>query len=149
MGNNVGKQIRERIGVTLTGLATTGSRVYQSRVYPIQAAQLPCLLIYTTEESSGPVEIGAGTRLIERRARVVVEAVVKAVSNFDDTLDTIAKEVEIAIAGDVFLNNLVHDCALTETRIRYIGESDQPVAVAQLIYTVSYFNREDLPDTAV
>ena len=34
MANHVRQQIRERIATDLTGLTTTGSKVYQSRVYP-------------------------------------------------------------------------------------------------------------------
>ena len=47
MANHVRQQIREEIGTTLTGLTTTGSRVYQSRVYPLESGGTPALLIYT------------------------------------------------------------------------------------------------------
>jgi hypothetical protein len=40
------KQIRDNVVTALTGLSTTGSRVYGSRVYPMAAANLPGLCVY-------------------------------------------------------------------------------------------------------
>jgi len=45
------KQIRDNVVTVLTGLSTTGSRVYASRVYPMAAANLPGLCVYTKSES--------------------------------------------------------------------------------------------------
>ena len=50
--SHVRQQIRERVATTLTGLTTTGSRVYQSRVYPLGPNNLPGLLVFTSSESS-------------------------------------------------------------------------------------------------
>ena len=61
------QQIRERVATTLTGLTTTGSNVFQSRVYPIENTELPCLLIYTREESSEPLAINP-PRSIEKNS---------------------------------------------------------------------------------
>ena len=47
MANHLRQQIRERIGTTLTGLSTTGTNVFQSRVYQLEDSNLPALLIYT------------------------------------------------------------------------------------------------------
>ena len=54
MANHIRQQIREYFGTTLTGLTTTGSNVYESRVYPIENAKLPALVIYTKSETSEP-----------------------------------------------------------------------------------------------
>ena len=55
MANHVRQQIRERIGTTLTGLTTTGSNVFESRVYPLEDSKLPALIIYTKSEESMPI----------------------------------------------------------------------------------------------
>ena len=47
---HVRKQIRDNIVTTLTGLATTGSNVYRTRVYPLAENKLPGLAIYTDTE---------------------------------------------------------------------------------------------------
>ena len=107
MANHVRQQIRERIGTTLTGLTTTGSNVFQSRVYPLEDSNLPALLIYTKVEESMPIDIGAA-RTMERNLTVNIEGYVKANSNFDDTIDTICKEVETAMASDVTAVSYTH-----------------------------------------
>ena len=52
MANHLRRQIRERAATTLTGLATTGSNVFQSRFYPMESAGLPGLCIYTKDETA-------------------------------------------------------------------------------------------------
>ena len=71
MANHVRQQIRERLGTVLTGLTTTGSNVFESRVYPLETASLPSLLIYTKSETSEPIVIGSN-RLLERTLSVAV-----------------------------------------------------------------------------
>lgn len=136
--------IREQVGTTLTGLTTTGSNVFQSRVYPLQDSNLPALLIYTKEESSEAIVMGSN-RVIERELTLAVEAYVKTNSNSDDTIDTIAEEVETAIGADSTLNNKAKDVFLVSTDINYVGEGENPVAVATFNFLVSYCTDETNP----
>ena len=136
--------IREQVGTTLTGLTTTGSNVFQSRVYPLQESNLPALLIYTKEESSEAIVMGSN-RVIERELTLAVEAYVKTNTNSDDTIDTIAEEVETAIGADSTLNNKAKDVFLVSTDINYVGEGENPVAVATLNFLVSYCTDETNP----
>ena len=145
---HVRQQLRERAAATLTGLTTTGSRVYQSRIYPLGAANLPGLLIYTKSEASEPETIGSA-RTVLRNLSLVVDGYVKAVSNFDDLVDTISAEVETALGNDVTLNSLAKNTYLESTDIEYDGEGDQPVAVVSLTYVVQYATIENAPQTAV
>jgi len=146
--SHVRQQLRERAATTLTGLTTTGSKVYQSRVYPLSAANLPGLLIYTKSEDSEIVTM-SGARTLLRNLSLVIEGYVKAVSNYDDTVDTIAKEVETAMGNDVTLNGLAKNSYLESTEIEYDGEGEKPVAVVSLTYTVEYMTKENAPQTAV
>ena len=114
MANHIRQQIREKFGTTLNGLTTTGSNVFESRVYPLENASLPALIIYTKSETSEPIVIGT-QRLMSRELSVVVEGYAKATSNFDDTIDTISKEVEAAIAADRTLDGLAKDTYLEST----------------------------------
>lgn len=148
MANHVRQQIREQIGTTLTGLTTTASRVYQSRVYPLETGGTPALLIYTKSEDSEPMVISSN-RLSERNLSVAVEIYVKATSNFDDTIDTSAKEVEAAIAADTTLGGLAKDCYLQSTEIDFNAEGEQPLAYATLIFLTNYYVKEQAPDVAV
>ena len=85
------KTIRDRIVSDLTGLTTTGSNVFKSRVYPIASNLLPGLAIYTLGEQIDYASIGAA-RLQQRVLSVSVDVYVKGTSNYDDTLDQICLE---------------------------------------------------------
>jgi hypothetical protein len=146
MANHIRQQIREKIGTTLTGLNTTGSRVYESRVYPLET--VPALVIYTKAESSEPIVIGTD-RVMSRELSVVVEGYAKATSNFDDTIDTISKEVEEAIAADRTLDGLAKDCYLESTEIEFNAEGEKPLGYVSLTFLTNYYVKETNPDIAV
>jgi hypothetical protein len=148
MANHIRQQIREKLGTTLTGLTTTGSNIYQSRVYPLENINLPALVIYTKSETSEPIVIGTN-RVMSRELSVIIEAYVKATSNFDDTIDTISKEVEQAIAADRTLDGLAKDCYLESTEIEYTGEGEKPLGYVSLTFLTNYYVQETNPDVAV
>ena len=148
MANHIRQQIRERVGTTLTGLTTTGSNVFQSRVYNLENAKLPAIIIYTKSEDSKLLEMGS-TRTLQRNLSLVVEAYVKANTNFDDTIDTIAKEVEAAMGADVSHNSLARDTFLDSTEINYNAEGEQPVAVMTMVYNINYLTTEATADVAL
>jgi hypothetical protein len=148
MANHIRQQIREKFGTTLTGLTTTGSNVFESRVYPLENASLPALIIYTKSETSEPIVIGT-QRLMSRELSVVVEGYAKATSNFDDTIDTISKEVEAAIAADRTLNGLAKDTYLESTEIEFNSEGEKPLGYVSLTFLTNYYVKENAPDVAV
>jgi len=146
--SHVRQQIRERVATDLTGLSTTGSNVFQSRVYPMEGAGLPGLIVYTNSESVDLDETSSGRHLV-RILDVVVEGYVKATSNSDDTVDTIAAEVETAIANDSDLNSLAKDSILATTEIELSGDAEQPIAVVRMTFTVVYVTADNAPETAL
>jgi len=148
MANHIRQQIREYFGTTLTGLSTTGSNVFESRVYPIENTKLPALVIYTKSETSEPIVIGTD-RVMSRELSVVVEGYAKATSDFDDTIDTISKEVEEAIAADRTLDGLAKDCYLESTEIEFNGEGEKPLGYVSLTFLTNYYVKEKNPDVAV
>ena len=148
MANHIRQQIREYFGTTLTVLTTTGSNVYESRVYPIENTKLPALVIYTKSETSEPIVIGTD-RLMSRELSVVVEGYAKATSNFDDTIDTISKEVEEAIAADRTLDGLAKDTYLESTEIEFNAEGEKPLGYVSLTFLTNYYVQETNPDVAV
>ena len=142
------QSIRERIATDVTGLSTTGSNVFQSRIYPVEDGSLPCLLVYTTSEESEVTEI-ASPRPMTRLLNVIVQGVVGTAPNPDDTLDTISKEVEVAIAGDVTINNLANNSFLSSTEIEYSAEGAKPIGIVRLNYVVEYRNLDNAPESAI
>lgn len=148
MANHVRQQIREYFGTTLTGLTTTGSNVYESRAYPLDNGKLPALLIYTKSEVSMPIVIGTD-RSMSRELSVVVEGYVKSTSNFDDTIDTICKEVEEAIAADPTLGGLAKDTYIESTDIEFNAEAEKPVGYVTMTFLTNYYVQETNPDVVV
>jgi len=145
---HVRKQIRDNIVTTLTGLTTTGSNVYRTRVYPIEEGKLPALLIYADSEVAQIATI-TPPRTQMRVLTVRVEAFVKGVSNYDNLLDTIAEEVEEALAVDVTRNSLAKDTRVTGFEAEFSGEGDQPVATGSFTIEVDYATLENAVDVAV
>ena len=141
------QSIRERIATDVTGLSTTGSNVFQSRFYPIEDASLPCLLVYSTTEDSEPTEM-ASPRPMTRNLNVVVQGVVSATQP-DDTLDLISKEVEVALAGDVSINDLAHNSFLSGTEIEFNSDGATPIGTVMLNYSVEYRNVDNNPESAI
>lgn len=148
MADHIRQQIRERIATTVTGLSTTGTRVYQSRIYPLASGNLPGLLIYSTSEDSEIDAMGA-TGVLARNLSIAIEGYVKSTTEFDDKIDDICKEVETAMAGDQKINGLAKNSFLQSTEIEFSGEGDQPIGVVTLNYVVQYRTATNAPDAAL
>ena len=148
MANHLRRQIRERVATTLTGLSTTGSNVFQSRIYPMESAGLPGLCVYTQEESVGIQSMG-GTRNVSRDLTLIIEGYASASSNIDDTMDAIGKEVEVAMAGDIDINNLAQDSYLSSVEITLSGDGSTGIGKITHSYIVVYQNAENAPDSAL
>jgi hypothetical protein len=145
--SHVRQQIRDDIVTTLTGLTTTGSNVFRSRIFPLEETNLPALCIYTKSETSEYDTIGL-PRSVNRVLDVAVEAYVKGVSNYDNTLDTIAVQMEEAIAADITLGGLAKDAQITAFEADFAGDGEQPVAVGRFTVTVEYRTVENDVETA-
>ncbi len=139
---HVRQQIREAVATLVTSLSTTGTRVFQSRTYPKQESQLPCLLVTTNEEAIAPGSVG--TRQ-ERELTVIVRGVAKSAGALDDTLDDIAFEVETAMATDPDLGIGVAGMELRGISVDFDDETDKPVGVIDLNYRITYFTAAGSP----
>ena len=139
---NLRTTIRSNLVTALTGLSTTGARVYQSRVYPIDNAKLPGLILYTRNEV---IEYVSMERTTDRSLTVSVEAYVKGTAGHDATIDDIAAEVEVAIAADTTLGGLAQDTRMTSIDVDHSGDGDQPVAIAVITVEIDYTAAEGAP----
>ena len=145
MADHVREQIRSRIVTNCTGLSTTGSRVFESRIYPLESSELPGLLVYTLSESSEPIRIGPN-RLIQRNLNLVVQAYCEQNSDFDGTIDDICKEVETALASDRTVNGLAKDLFITSTEISFSSEGAKAIGYATMLFEVDYYTDAQSPD---
>ena len=148
MANHLRRQIREAVATAVTGLTTTGARVFQSRVYPLERTDLPGLLIYTADETVEPSTIHEPA-IIERTLRLRIVGVAKAVDDLDDVLDQIVKEVEIAIAG-MSLTSLAEYVALSDiAEPEYAREVERPTGRVTMTFEAKYFTAANAPDVAL
>jgi len=149
--SHVRQQIREYFETQLRSLATTGTNVFASRVYPIGSASLPALLIYTQNEVIDDSSFGtiSARRTQNRTLTVVVEGYVRATAGFDDTLDDICKEVETEVLDDPSLGGLVTNTELASADADYSGEGDQPVGTIRLTFEVQYRTLTGQPENAI
>lgn len=135
------KLIRDNIVTALTGLTTTGSRVYASRVYPLDAGKIPGLCVYSKSESSEYLTISSD-RTIRKTASFAIEAYAKATDNTDDVLDQICLEVETALAADRTRGGYARDTRVLAFESKFSGGGEQPVAVAEITVEVMYIATE-------
>lgn len=144
MPTHVRRQIREAVATAVTGLATTGSRVFQSRSRPQSA--LPYLLV--TVDSS---ELEQGMQnLQERRFEVVVRGRAKAGATLDDTLDQIALEVETALTSAGTLSGLVPGgLELRRDEVLFDDSLDQPAGEIVLEFRALCFTRAGAPGVTI
>jgi len=72
---HVRQSIRDNVVTAVTGLSTTGSNVFRSRVYPLGTNKLPALCVYTDCDT---VEFTCFDRIrdIDRTVDIVNEAYV-------------------------------------------------------------------------
>lgn len=143
--SHVRQQLRESVASAVTGLALTGSRVFQSRVYPVQTTDLPCLVISTDGEDVEYLTIRSPSQQV-REVIVRIEATARANTDLDDTLDAICQQVEIAIAGASLIAKSVQ---LSGTRIEINVLGDQPIGQATLIYRMKVYTLSNEPQTAL
>lgn len=145
---HVRKLIRDNVKTTLTGLTTTGNNVYQTRVYPLAEDKLPGIAIYSSEESTLFGSMNPPRTQI-RTLTLAVEIYVKAVDNYDDTLDQICLEIEESLYADLTRGGYAKDTQVLRFSSDFSGDGDQPVAYGTLEVSVDYATSENDLETSV
>ena len=118
----------------LTCLSTTGSNVFQSDVYPLENADLPALCIYTQDEE---IVVGAmgDPRVCHSIMTLIVDSCAQTSSNLNEQLDQIGIEVQVTMARDIEINNLVKDSYLSSVDISYSGEGTSPIGIIRPLFS--------------
>ena len=121
----------------LTGLSSTGSNVFQSHVCSLENDDLRSLCIYTKDEE---IEVGASgdPRVYHSTMILIVDGYVQTFSNLDDHLYQIGIEVQVAMARDIYIYNLVKDSYLSSVDISYSGEGTSPIGIIRHNYSLLY-----------
>ena len=144
---HVRKNIRDNVATTLTGLTTTGSNVFKTRLFPLGEAKLPALCIYTkTENITYPTISPPRTQV--RELEVIVEAYIKGTDAVDDMLDVIAVEVEEAIYTDLTRGGYAKDTQVTDFEADYTADGEQSVGMGRFTIAITYATVENDIETA-
>ena len=145
---HVRKAIREHVVTTITSLSTTGSNVYETRYFPLQTGNLPALIVYTLDETVEDYTLGQNTRTQFRALNLIIEAHCRGTANIDDTLDTIAEEVEEAMVTDITRGGHAKDTKLVATDVEF-DTASQKTGLMRLTYLISYNTTENAVQTGV
>jgi hypothetical protein len=151
MAAHLRSQIRDAITGALVGLSTTGSSVFQSRVYPLEGVDLPALTVFTDSESSDITTMGAFPRRLERTLHLTVACFAQGVTGLDASLDEIARQVEAALAMPLAaIASLGTSISLTSSGpFDMVGTADKPVGRLPLVFEIKYSTPENAPDVRI
>jgi hypothetical protein len=144
---HIRKQIRDAFASAVTGLTTTGANVFIASTEPTAVANLPALIINTPDDdregSSGPPP--------RTHQRVLTIQVIGQALQADslNVLDTIAAEVETAVAADITLGGICKDLLLNSTEIALTGESAQPSGTIIMQFEAKYHHKENTPEVPI
>jgi hypothetical protein len=144
MATHLHKQIRDAMKTALTGLATTGNRVFANRVWPLSAAELPAIRLFSEEEDVEQTGLMGQWR--QRTLTLAVEACAKASITLDDTLDQIGKEIEQALAPGLTVDGQKLFPIYAGMTLDF-EEADQPVGIKRHHFRLIYAAQSAHPDT--
>lgn len=107
MADHARKQIRDAVKTALTGLTTTGANVFSGRVAPLRDSEMPGLAVYVNgDEAIEGAYVGGQT--VDHAATLRIEGQCNGGSDAAlDTLDLIAKEVEVAVFANADFSGLL------------------------------------------
>lgn len=141
--------IRHLFRDSLMNATACGEKVYTSRTKPFidlegWMAELPAIVIYTSEESATRYQ--AAPRKYERQVRVVVEIHHSTDDLADDFLDEVCQQVETLI-GRVQWQSMEMIMDLAESRTLVIDNGANRInAAAAVTFQITYYSF--LPDPA-
>lgn len=136
--------IRDEAAAAIAGLTTTGSRVFTSRFFPLTQAQFPCWVVSTDGEEEVEADSMGGGQA--RELDLIFTGMARATTGdvLEDTLDTMAEELEQAVMRSAFteLDNL----ELVSTAFDVaVDETDQALGAIVVTYVATYFTTMGAP----
>jgi hypothetical protein len=150
MADHVRETIMVAALAAITGLSTTGARVFRDRdtdERPMQSTELPGLVPTDDGDPSEVISLGNG-RLLERRMRIAIAAHVKAASGYSTQLNQILKEIEFALSAAALGG--AKWTTLVQVSTREVSEGgDTPALRQTFTFEFFYITAHDAPDVAL
>jgi len=144
---HVHKQLRDAVMAQVTGLVTTGLRVFSSRVYPMEESEMPGLCVFVLRDEATPLTIHE--LQYERLTEVKVQGYAKTVGDMEDVLDQMKSEVETALAGLTLVNDKAIYLVYSGCESELLGEGDQKHGVVTMSYRASLVTNAVAPDILI
>lgn len=147
--------IRKRAVAVLFGTTNAGTSVYASRVKPLISNEwqneLPAIIVYTMDDS-GEI-FNQAPREYLRKVELVVEIHAEGNDALDDTLDTLARQVEHLLLMDDTLGGTANNLEYVRSRMVLLDQSETLTGACRVIFEAEYLDRhpddlfnESLPD---
>lgn len=129
--------IRNAIATAIRGQTIVDQNVLTSRYSALMSETFPIILVYTPEED--PELLVPAPAKYNRTLRVAISAIVKANESVDDSLDSLADEIEAAIIRDATFGGLAMGTVMKkiESEIEYVGEMQ--FGAIHLNFEVQYY----------
>lgn len=137
---HVRQQIREAVAQALMGLPTTGDRVFVSRVYPLEKAELPGLIIITdTDEADySQSTFSNGQLKMLSRVHLIIKGYVREKTNLDNQLDQIEMEVREALINNRKLYEITKNISWQSSSLHLDTTGEQVIASINLNFLFDY-----------
>lgn len=130
------QEIREAVKAMLLDQTLANANVYSNRVSTFWKQQLPSISVFTRDEETTPRDL-ANSKYV-RTLNLTIEIHAEAKENLDDTLDTIADQIETLIGTDQSLGGTALGTIMTGTTVELAGEAATPVGVLTLSFQTKY-----------
>lgn len=149
MPDHVSIQVRDALVTQVTGLSTTGSRVYPARVFPLEPGNMPGIVVKLGELESEVVSMGGPNATVAHDQLVTFDIYVRTSSDVDSALLQVAKEINAAILDDFSLGGLAKWIFPTGNEApEYDADADQKHARMSVNYTVRFHTTASAVDVA-
>lgn len=146
MSFHVRKQLRDQVATLITTLPTYTTFVFKNRKYPLDSTELPALIVQTGNEEIEVLTTNYPAQQL-RKEQLIISVIVENVFEIDDIIDTICKEIEQALAGNVTVSRNFSLLGTSAIEPNVIGE--KPVCTVDMQYMAEIVTLENAPDVSL
>lgn len=149
MADHVQQQIIDGVAAALAAAGTAaGARVFADRVDPLEAAELPAIVVLEAPEGEqvDPQTVG-GTD--QRQYSVAVHCLVAHSTDYARRARDLGAQVERVLSARGFPVPKPGRSRLRASRITLVGDADRAMAAREQTWLFTYFTRRGEPDVAL
>lgn len=128
--------IRNAIVTALTGSTSAGTQVFSTQKLLYVQDDLPAIAVYAQNESSTLDQ--TAPRELDRKPIFLIESIVDAGENVDNTMDDMAEEIELVMDADPFFGGEAYQSHLTGTELISVEDGDREIGILTLTYQLFY-----------